>query len=94
MAMHAGRQRNELLALDAARVLFGAVAHVVGLREVWEDVRPLFKRAAHWLSRRRLAPAAGQLLGSPPGPRGPNSRSRSTIFRRKGRYLRLSRLLT
>src|SRR4029453_17075399 len=62
--MHAGRQRSELIALDAARALLGGVAHVVGLREVSEEVRPLSKRAAHGLTRRRLARAAGQLLGS------------------------------
>jgi peptidoglycan-N-acetylglucosamine deacetylase len=64
MEVHAGRQRNELLALAAARVLLGAIAHVVGLREVSEDVRRLLNRAAHWLSRRRLAPAVEQLLWS------------------------------
>jgi peptidoglycan/xylan/chitin deacetylase (PgdA/CDA1 family) len=64
MEVHAGRQRNELLALAPVRVLLDGVAHLVGLREVSEDVRPLLERAAHWLSRLRLAPAAGQLLGS------------------------------
>ena len=36
MEVHAGRQRN-------------AVAYLVGLREVSEDVRPLLERAAQWL---------------------------------------------
>jgi cellulose synthase (UDP-forming) len=55
MELEAGRRLNGLFALANATFLLYALVRFVGLREAWEDLRPLVAQTAHVLGTPRLA---------------------------------------
>jgi cellulose synthase (UDP-forming) len=55
MELEAGHRLNGLFALANAAFLLYALVRFVGLREAWEDLRPLVAQTAHVLGTPRLA---------------------------------------
>ena len=55
MELEAGHRLNGLFALANAAFLLYALVRFVGLREAWEDLRPLVAQTAHVLGTARLA---------------------------------------